>query len=401
MDDQRPRPAVLWITEEPPDRSLGGGNIRQAHLLLGLARRADVTLLVMGTLGDEGVRDACAEVIDLPGVRLPAPRSTTARRLFDLWIAARGPREVVLTTRPRRVMAPIVGRLEDRFDLVVASHLGMAALRPARPAAPWVAQLHHVTSARGRQERDVTPGRRQRWLLDRDAAHAARFEARLLEQFDGVVVVSPEDAALLGAERASGRVLVAPNGVDVEHYRPSPIPPEPSIVMTGSLQYGPNVDGAVWFCDEVLPLVRAQVPAATLTLVGREPRDEVRALASREGVALHADVPDMAPWLAAARVTVVPLRIGTGTRLKALESMAAGRPVVGTTIGLEGLDVEAGRHAEVADDAPAMAAALIRLLRDDEHASALAAAGRALVEERFRWGAIADQLADELLGLVP
>src|SRR5688572_18319028 len=97
VDDQRLRPAVLWITEEPPDRGLGGGNIRQAHLLLGLARRADVTLLVMGTLGDEAVRAACAEVIDLPGVRLPAPRSTTVRRLFDLWIAARGPREVVLT----------------------------------------------------------------------------------------------------------------------------------------------------------------------------------------------------------------------------------------------------------------------------------------------------------------
>lgn len=399
VGDRLARPSVLWITQEPPDRSLGGGNIRQAHLVTALAHRADVTLLVMGTLADDEVRDAVAEVIDLPGVHLPEPRWRPLRRLFDLWIAARGPREVVLTARCRRVMRPIVRRVEPQFDLVIASHPGMAALRPRRPAARWLAQLHHVSSARARQEHDVTPGRRQRWLLDREVTHAAHFESHLLATFDGVVVVSPEDAALLRAERARGPVLVVPNGVDLDHYRPSPLPREPAIVMTGSFQYGPNADGAVWFCDEVLPLVRAAVPEATLTLVGREPRAEVRELATRPGVSLHADVPDVAPWLARARLTVVPLRIGTGTRLKALESMAAGRPVVGTSIGLEGLGVEDGVHAHVADTAPQLAERVIRVLRDDPHAAALAAAGRRLVEERFDWEAVGRPFADVVVEL--
>ena len=399
VGDRLARPSVLWITQEPPDRSLGGGNIRQAHLVMALAARADVTLLVMGTLSDDGVRRAVAEVVELPGVRLPEPRSKPIRRLFDLWIAGRGPREVVLTARCRRAMRPVLRRLGDRFDLVVASHPGMAALRPRRPAAPWVAQLHHVSSARARQERDVTAGGRQRWLLDRESAHAARFEAELMASFDGVVVVSPEDAALLHAERARGPVLVVRNGVDLEHYRPSPLPSAPTIVMTGSFQYGPNADGAVWFCDEVLPLVRAAVPEATLLLVGREPRAEVQALAARAEVTLHADVPDMAPWLDRARATVVPLRIGTGTRLKALESMAAGRPVVGTSVGLEGLGVVDGTDAHVADTATEMADRLIRVLRDDAHAEAVAAAGRRLVEDRYGWSAIGAPFADAVVEL--
>jgi glycosyltransferase involved in cell wall biosynthesis len=392
------RPRVLWITEEPPDRALGGGNIRQAHLIEGLARRADVTLLMFGALGDDGVRTAVAEVVEVHGVPVPAPRPRLARRLLDLWIAARGPREVVLPARRRAAVAARLGPLEARADLVVASHLGMAVARPTRPSARWAAQLHHVTSARVGQERSVTDGGRQRWLLGRDIAHARRVERRLLDELDVVVVVSEDDARLLTAGRpAHARIVIAPNGVDVEHYRPAPLPPEPSIVMTGSFVYGPNVDGARWLCEEVLPRVRAAVPEATVALVGREPRPEVAALAEAEGVSLHADVPDMAPFLHAARVAVVPLRIGTGTRLKALEAMAAGRPLVGTSVGLEGLGIVDGVQARVADDADAFAAAVVRVLQDDGHAEALVAAGRAHVEEHFRWSAIADRFAADVL----
>ena len=393
---------VLWITEEAPDRSLGGGNIRQAHLVEGLARRAEVTLLLFGTLGDDAVRAAVAEVVEVHGVPVPAPRRRTLRRLHDLWIAWRGPREVALPARRRAAVRARLGPLEAEADLVVASHLGMAVARPRDARVPWVAQLHHVTSARVEQERSVTPGRRQRWLLARDAVLARRVERRLLDELDAVVVVSDDDAALLTAGATPrARLLVAPNGVDVERYRQTPLPAGPTILMTGSFQYGPNVDGARWLCDEVLPRVRAEVPDATLALVGREPLPEVVALAGREGVALHADVPDMAPFLEAARVAVVPLRIGTGTRLKALEAMAAGRPVVGTTVGLEGLGLVAGVHAEVADDADAFAASVVRLLRDDGHAHALAEAGRELVVERYHWPVLADRFADDVLGLLP
>ena len=392
------RPTVLWITDEPPDRSLGGGNIRQAHLLGGLTEVADVTLLLVGELKDAAVRSSLATLIEVGSGEPRVWRSQTARRIQDLWIAVRGPREVVTTARRRRLLRPHLTSCLPRAQVVVATHLGMAALLPKRPSGRWVAQIHHVSSAQAEQEHAITNGRRQRWLLRRLAGQARRFEDRMVREFDLVTVVSNEDAALLGLTPGP-RSLVVPNGVDTDHYAPTPLPPEPSIVMTGSFQYQPNVDGAVWFVDHVLPLIQRAVPEATLTLVGREPLPEVIALADRPGVALHSDVPDMAPWLAAARVTVVPLRIGTGTRLKALESMAAGRPTVGTSLGLEGIDLIPGVHAEVADGAPAMASAVARVLTDDDHARALAAAGRTLVEERYRWSDIGARFAARLLEL--
>src|SRR5207302_4004164 len=149
-------------------------------------------------------------------------------------------------------------------------------------------------------------------------------------------------------------------------FQPAPLADAPTLVFTGTLSWGPNIDGLTWFCTDVLPLVRARVPDVRLDIVGREPLPEVEALARLAGVSVHADVPSVVPWLEQARVAVVPLRIGSGTRIKALEAMAAGRPVVGTSVGLEGLDIEDGVHALVADEPPTLADAVVRVLTDDE-----------------------------------
>lgn len=137
----------------------------------------------------------------------------------------------------------------------------------------------------------------------------------------------------------------------------------------------------------MLPRIREHVPDASVALVGRQPTDEVRRLDDGAGVRLHADVPSVLPYLAAAKVAVVPLRVGSGTRLKALEALAAGRPVVGTTIGLAGLDLD--EHTAVAaDDPAAFAAGVVRVLQDDALAAAMASAGRAHVEAHFGWDRI-------------
>ncbi len=396
------RPRVLWITDEPPDHSLGGGNIRQAHLVAGLGRVAEVCLLVMGEVADAQVRESVARVIEVPTRPLPGPRNKTARRLLDLWLAlaARGPWEVALTARRRRRLRRIVAHMAPGYDVVVVSHLTMAGLLPRHRANQWVIQLHHVSSAKAAQERVLAPGRRQAWILTREVAKARRFERWVVGAFDMVIAVSDEDADLLTAGTAPGmpsRLVTVPNGVDTDRYRPSSLPEEARIVMTGSLGYGPNLDGAVWFCENVFPLVRRHTPEATLAMVGRSPAPQVRALGEREGIDIHADVPSVVPWLMQARVTVVPLRVGTGTRLKALEAMASGRPVVGTAIGLAGLGLIEGEHALVADDAATMADAVTAVLTDRSLAERLAKSGRALVEERFEWSVIADEFAEAVL----
>jgi glycosyltransferase involved in cell wall biosynthesis len=293
--------------------------------------------------------------------------------------------------RVRRVLVPVLERIADDFDTVIVQHLTLAPVLPRARRATWVIEVHNLPSTRARHERAEVRGRRQRWLLGREAAIATRFEREVVDAYDGVIVVSAPDADALGLDADH----VFPNGVTLD-ADPAPLPDCPTVLLPATFAYRPNVLGARWFCDEVLPLVQQAVPDVRFALVGRNPVPEVVALAERPGVELHADVPQMAPWMQWARVVVVPLFVGSGTRLKALEAMAAGRPVVGTTIGLEGLGLVDGVHARVADDADAMAQAVSDLLTSDSTAAALATAARCHAEANFRWDAVSSRLAATL-----
>ena len=156
----------------------------------------------------------------------------------------------------------------------------------------------------------------------------------------------------------------------------------------------------MWFCTEIWPRICSAVPGATLVLAGRDPGPAVRELERLPGVSVYADVPSMAPYFEAARVVVVPVRVGAGTRLKALDAMAAARPVVGTTVGLEGLGIVDGRQAFVTDAPEAFAAAVARTLQRDDVAREMGAAGRQHVEDRFGWDRIGEQFAATISGLV-
>jgi glycosyltransferase involved in cell wall biosynthesis len=171
-----------------------------------------------------------------------------------------------------------------------------------------------------------------------------------------------------------------------------PIPSNARAVFVGALHTLPNRDGIHWFCREVWPIVRERVTDAAIDVVGAQPPADVIALGQLGGVTVHADVPDVRPFLAEARVGVVPLRIGSGSRLKALEAMAAGRAVVGTSIGLSGIEVQPGRDVLVADDAAAFADAVVRCLTDNELAGRLGMMGRRRAEE-YSWSRIAEGYA--------
>jgi glycosyltransferase involved in cell wall biosynthesis/GT2 family glycosyltransferase len=389
------RPRVLWVTAEAPDRNQGGGNIRQAMLLDEVRRHLDVTLLLVGELRDDVVRSAVERTIELRAPRRRAAEPDLRRRVRDLWrvLVNRRPSEVDENRRVRRVLEPVVTRLAEDHDVVMIQHLALADLvQGDHGRARWFLHVFDVASRRAEHELATETGTRQRWLLTKEAANAARYEARMTKAFDGLVVVSDADAQAL----RSARHHLVPNGVDPDAFATTPLPSEPRLLLPATLDYRPNVLGAQWFCDEVLPLVREAVPDVRFALVGRHPVTEITRLADRPGVEVHADVPAMAPWLEWSRVVLVPLWIGTGTRLKALEAMAAARPVVGTTIGLEGLAIADGVHARVVDDPRKMADAIVELLRDDAAAAAFASAGRAHVVTHFSWTAIANRLVDAI-----
>jgi polysaccharide biosynthesis protein PslH len=388
---------ALWVTTEPPDRNLGGGSIREAHLLEALANAVDTHLLFAGRLEDERTRAALAGIteVDLPA--RPPPSTRTRRRLDDLRrvLVERQPADVV-ENRPRlRGLADQLRAL-GQFDLVCVEHdrIGPLVAQRGTTGGRWALTLQNLASERKRHELALARTRRQRWLYRRELADARRFEAAMADAYDAVFVPSDADATALGR----GAVIV-PNGVDTDRFRPTQLPDAPVLVCTGTLSWGPNIDGLVWFCTTVLPLVRERVPDVRLDIVGRQPLPEVEALGRLPGIAVHADVPSVVPWLERSRVAVVPLRIGSGTRLKALEAMAAGRPVAGTTVGLEGLGIEAGVHAVVADDPSSLAARVVRLLVDDEFAERLARVGADHARGNFAWDTIGRRFVDALLHL--
>ena len=242
----------------------------------------------------------------------------------------------------------------------------------------------------------------KRWYIARQWRKFLRFERRALGAADRVVAVSPDDAALFRRDFGA-RVDVVDNGVDTAYFRPQTGPRRPNrILFLGSLDWRPNLDAVDQILDVLVPAVRQTLPAAEFLLVGRNPPVALRRrVAGLSGVELHADVADVRPFLASSAVMVVPLRIGGGSRLKILEALATGLPVVSTRIGAEGLCLEAGRHLTVRESVADLAGALVDCLRDPATALRQAEEGRCRVLERYDWDALADRLGQVWEACVP
>lgn len=381
---------VLWLTVEVPDARMGGASIREYHLLNAVLERAEVDLVTRGRLRDDLLRSRLGRVVELaqPG---PPVRSGWRRRLRDLrWAADPAPVEVIENRALARGAATSVN--PDAYTHVVVAHAGLAQLLPSTRTNRWVLNLCQLGSRRAAHAAVVARTRRERALLERERRKAERFERGCGGAYDLFCVVSEADRASCGAG------AVVPNGVDTRGADPTPVPASAGLVMTGSLNTAANVDAAKWFCHEVLPLIRRSVPAASVELVGKQPTPEVLALGELDHVVVRADVPDVAPFLASARAAVVPVRIGSGSRLKALEAMNAGRPVIGTSVGLEGIGAVDRENVLLGETAEAMASAAVEVLTDHALAERLARAGRQHVVQAYDWTLIGAGFADLVLG---
>jgi sugar transferase (PEP-CTERM/EpsH1 system associated) len=218
-----------------------------------------------------------------------------------------------------------------------------------------------------------------------EAARVEALERRLGARAKALLVVSDAEAELLRKAAPGAPVQVVPNGVDLEYFQTSGADGE-GCVFVGALDYFPNVDGAVWFCREVWPLVRRQRPNERLRLVGRRPTDEVKRLGGVDGVEVAADVPDVRPYLAGAAVVVAPLRVARGIQNKVLEGMAMARPVVASPQALQGLRGRGELPLVEADGPEAWAEDVVALLGDATRCRALGEQGRRFVEGQHAWG---------------
>ncbi|MEI2689486.1 MAG: glycosyltransferase family 4 protein [Anaerolineae bacterium] len=201
--------------------------------------------------------------------------------------------------------------------------------------------------------------------------------------------MSELDRRRLGRRCPGLPVEVVPNGVDVTYFIPQPAARDnKSVVYVGHYGYPPNADAAQYFVQAIWPLIRSRIPEAQFIAVGMQPP---AGLAGHPGVTVTGAVPDVRPYLADAAVVVAPLRVGGGTRIKIVEALAAGKAVVSTTLGAEGLDVVAGRDLLLADEPQTFAAAVADLLANPGLRADLGRNGRALVEQNYNWDCLAQK----------
>jgi glycosyltransferase involved in cell wall biosynthesis len=402
---------ILLAAEDFPWPSTGGGLIRLAKMIEALSELGEMDLF---TLYDPNRTDPVLPsglaVNRLLTVRYPA--SSRQRRWRPDWLTQRGlPVEVVMRSSDRSPRTAFDSWASDRYDLVWFSTAAVFSWLGRPQLGPTIIDLMDLEDVKARQRaallRDATDGHgmsvRIRQVVASLQARKNANDWRGLQhsvarRVERVVLCSEADV------RRSG----LPNAVAIPNAYPRPAhsvghltPAEPpTILLQGSLNYAPNMDAVDWLVGEVEPLLRARVPDVRIRLVGK-PTPGVERRNRPPEVTVVGRVETMEPELARADIAVVPLRIGSGTRLKILESFAHRIPVVSTSLGADGLDVEDGVHLLIADGAEAFADACQRLLTDVDLRKRLVDAAEARFLERYEWSAAklrAQELARAIAG---
>ena len=330
-----------------------------------------------------------------PWVRLlpPMARDILHRRppTLSLW------RSSELAAKLRKLLS------EARFDIVQIEEAFMGPyidLLPAASQSKTVLSLHNVMSDQAKSFERIANSPALRSWHRLNGRLCSRWEARLVSRFDRCIAVSERDLGLLHRMNPGVRAEVVPNGVEVDSC-PRLAPPSgpPALLLVGDMNYEPCRDSAIRFVRSVFPRIRQRFPDCRFWIVGRGPDSKLRSLEG-DGVHVTGAVDSVVPFYQECHVSVVPLRAGGGTRLKILEAMALGRPVVSTSIGAEGLDVRDREHLLIADDENQFAEEIISILGQPDSAQAMVRRARALVESRYDWREIAEcqlSLYDELV----
>ena len=378
----------------PPD---AGKAIRTWNLMKPLARKHSVTLLCHGDERDPRIALAKEKVESL-GVRVLLAGALPDLGGLQLYIRLLGncfsrlPYSVAKHTT-KQFTAKLDSVLQkENFDLIHCEWTPYANYVASRPEIPFVIDAHNVETLIWQRRSQTAGNPAAKLFFGQQAKKMHQFERRAFAASRCVASVSPIEAAAI-CEWGASRAEVVHNGVDLESFPPSYGERNNEFLFLGSLDWFPNQDAISYLVQRIVPEIRRVRPNATLRVVGRRPSPQFRReLEAVDGVELSADVDDVRPFLRSAAALVVPLRIGGGTRIKILEAMASGCPVVSTSIGCEGLDVSDGRDILVCDQDKDFAEACVRLLDHRQLAVRLGQTGRSLVEQSYSWLSAAEKL---------
>jgi polysaccharide biosynthesis protein PslH len=387
---------ILMVSANIPSPTWGASS-RNYHLLKALASRHTVSLLASGepetTPEDIAILERLTHTIQI----IPPLKSIPKRgqQLYDL---IRG-KSFEFQLRTSRQMQDAITALfrKQGFDLVLYESVLIANYQ-LPPKVRVVIDQHNIEYELRMRTFQQERAWLRKWYNRLESSRLKRIELNLCRKADVVFVTSEREQDILQRLLPGSTIEVLTNGVDLEkfHGREAADEVPGRIVFTGSMDYYPNVQAVLHFARHCWPLIRSRIPSATWQIVGRNPLPEVAKLAVLPGVTVTGSVPDTYPYLARASVVIVPLLIGSGTRLKILEAWAMRKAIVSTSQGYEGLTATPGKHLIVADQPEAFTEAVITLLTDPQQRTSLGNAGRSVVEDYYGWDHCGKQLIEVL-----
>lgn len=394
-DDDRPE--LLFVVPWFLFPTISGGRIRTADVLRGMkGGRFRVTLLQPEPEGGvEAHREELERACDRAIFWKDDCKKSALRRVVAL--SSSLPLSVA-TDRSPNASAAIRAALDEKPDVAVIDFVHTAIVCPERFEVPSVVFTHNVEAEiyKRHAERATRPWMRAIW---RSQARKMRdFERSALQRFDRVIAVSDRDARAFREDFGVCETRTIPTGVDVDFHtmgasaRAGDLRASaPRFVFTGSMNWLPNVEGLEWFLEACWPRIVAECPDAALEVIGRNPDRGLVQAAERAGANWNFTgfVDDVRPHIHDGDLSIIPLRIGGGTRLKAYEAMALGSPLVSTALGIEGLPIDHEEHCLIADSDEGFAAACVRMLRDGALRAKIREHGRAVCEDRFSSTAVA------------
>jgi sugar transferase (PEP-CTERM/EpsH1 system associated) len=385
---------ILMLAHRIPYPPHTGDKIRAYHIARYLARRHEVTLAFL-----------VDEAADLGGVH-PLQEMVGRvefARLWKPWSLCKGlvglavGESLTLRYFKSRALHRRIGSRSGRtpYNLVYASSTPMAQYG-RRLGLPVIMDFVDVDSDKWSQY-----GRHSRpplsWFYKTEGRRLRDCEADIARWARLCVLATTAEEDLLKSFAPWARTSVVPNGIDLDYFRPVPRDASgPGLIFTGAMDYLPNIDAARYFCEEILPLVRREIPQTRFYIVGLNPPAEVRRLGEVPGVVVTGTVPDVRPYYERTSVCVAPLRIGRGVQNKVLQAMAMGLPVVASSVAHRGLEAQRGKHLLVEDEPKAFAARVVALLRNPGERHAMGRQARAFVEGHHAWDASCARLEADL-----
>lgn len=387
---------ILFVTKELPYPVNNGHRMRSINILKGIAAGNTVDIVCLGE--EDQMQEAKTHlkdyfrdlhVIEFKPFSLTYKIKVLLKSLITF-------RSYAISLRRSRAMRDMVEELTSggEYDCIVCDGIHMMVNVPNN-GIKVVLSEHNIESMIVRRYADVAPGLK-RWLAQWEYQKLKDFEELTWARTDAAFVCSEDDRQIVCEIMHSDEVYVVPNGVDVENYQvQKDVTQVPnSLIYTGLMGWGPNEDAACYFTEEIYPLIQKNVPDVQFSIVGKNPTDKVKALGEKErSVHVTGFVDDIQRYMCEAEVFIVPIRIGSGTRLKILEALALQMTVISTAIGCEGIKVTDGKDIIIRDTPQGFADAVIEVLKNKDEYKHLGVNGRQLIEQEYSWAKVRQDLS--------